>query len=51
VKEAVAEAFLSGYRTILLVAAGLSIASAITAALVLDPRSNQRRMNRLERPT
>jgi MFS family permease len=37
VKEAVAEAFLSGYRTILLVAAGLSIASAITAAFVLDP--------------
>jgi EmrB/QacA subfamily drug resistance transporter len=36
VKEAVAEAFLSGYRTILWVAVGLSIASAITAVFVLD---------------
>jgi hypothetical protein len=37
VKDAVDEAFLSGYRTILLVAAGLSLASALTAAFVLDP--------------
>ncbi len=37
VKDAVDQAFLSGYRTILLVAAGLSIASALTAAFVLDP--------------
>ncbi len=51
VKEAVAEAFLSGYRTILSVAAGLSIASAITAAFVLDPSSNERGVNRLERPS
>jgi EmrB/QacA subfamily drug resistance transporter len=38
VKTAVAQAFLSGYRTILLVSAGLSVASALTAAFVLDPR-------------
>jgi hypothetical protein len=37
VRDAVAEAFLSGYRTILLVAAGLSVGSALTAAFVLDP--------------
>jgi hypothetical protein len=37
VKDAVAEAFLAGYRTILLVAAGLSVASALTAAFLIDP--------------
>jgi EmrB/QacA subfamily drug resistance transporter len=38
VKDAVAQAFLSGYRAILSVSAGLSVASALTAAFVLDPR-------------
>lgn len=37
VNDAVAQAFISGYRTILLVAAGLSVASSLTAAFLLDP--------------
>jgi EmrB/QacA subfamily drug resistance transporter len=45
VNDAVAQAFISGYRAILLVAAGLSVASSLTAAFLLDP-AKTRKSNR-----
>jgi hypothetical protein len=48
VERAIDAAFVSGYRTVMLVAAAMALASAISAALLIDGKREKKRAEHVE---